>query len=102
ILEVTSVLVLYDAAFAGLSQVAGSKAARRAITQMTLLGGFASTVFWPLTHYLAEQMDWRSIYLIFALIHLALCLPLHLLVLRKERPPASVQAAQRPDSETDH
>jgi MFS family permease len=102
IVEVTSVLVLYDAAFAGLSQVAGSKAARRAITQMTLFGGFASTFFWPLTHYLAEQMDWRSIYLIFALMHLGLCLPLHLLVLGKARPSASVQAAQRQESEADH
>ena len=102
IVEVTSVLVLYDAAFAGLAQVAGSKAARRAITQMTLLGGFASTFFWPLTHYLAEQMGWRSIYLIFALIHLALCLPLHLLVLGKAKPSASVHAAQRQEGETDH
>ena len=57
IVEVTSVLVLYDAAFAALSQAAGSKAARRAITQMTLLGGFASTVFWPITLYLNEHVE---------------------------------------------
>jgi MFS family permease len=101
IVEVTSVLVLYDAAFAGLSQVAGSKAARRAITQMTLLGGFASTFFWPLTHYLNEQMDWRSIYLIFALIHVGLCLPLHLVVLGKARPPAADETARREDPEAD-
>ena len=86
IVEVTSVLVLYDAAFAAISQVAGNKAARRAITQMTLLGGLASTFFWPLTHYLTAHMDWRSVYWLFALIHLGLCLPLHLLVLGKARP----------------
>lgn len=84
--EVISVFVLYDAAFAGISQIAGSQAARRAITQMTLLGGFASTFFWPLTHFLVESMDWRSVYLVFALIHLAVCLPLHIAVLKKARP----------------
>ena len=91
--QVTAVLVLYDAAFAGLAQVAGSKAARRAITQMTLLGGLASTFFWPLTHYLAEHLDWRSVYLIFALVHLALCLPLHLLVLGNAVPVSAHETA---------
>lgn len=102
IVEVTSVLVLYDAAFAGLSQVVGSKAARRAITQMTLFGGFSSTFFWPLTHFLGEQLNWRSIYLIFALIHLGLCLPLHLLVLGKARASTSVHAPKQQESEADH
>jgi len=102
IVEVTSVLVLYDAAFAGLSQVAGSKAARRAITQMTLLGGFASTVFWPITLYLSRHMDWRSIYLIFALIHLGFCLPLHLAVLGKARPSMKHEGANRPETAADH
>lgn len=102
IVEVTAVLVLYDAAFAGLSQVAGSKMTRRAITQMTLLGGFASTVFWPITLYLSHHMDWRSIYLIFALIHLGLCLPLHLLVLGKARPSIKGEAVARQDMEADH
>lgn len=102
IVEVTSVLVLYDAAFAGLSQVTDSKAARRAITQMTLLGGFASTFFWPITLYLSQHMDWRSIYLIFAAIHLGLCLPLHLLVLGKARPSIMKEAARQQDEEADH
>ncbi|MGE0241155.1 MAG: MFS transporter [Parvibaculaceae bacterium] len=102
IVEVTSVLVLYDAAFAGLSQAAGSKAARRAITQMTLLGGFASTVFWPITLYLTQHMDWRSIYLIFAGIHVVFCLPLHLLVLVKARPSHVSEAAKRQEAEPDH
>lgn len=87
--EVTSVLVLYDSAFAGISQLAGAQAARRAITQMTLLGGFASTFFWPLTHLLVEDMDWRSVYLVFALIHIFLCLPIHLIVLRRTQPSAA-------------
>lgn len=100
--EVTSVLVLYDAAFAAITQLAGNQAARRAITQMTLLGGFASTFFWPLTHFLVENMDWRSVYLIFALIHLLLCLPLHLLVLRRTSPRLMQNAsAALPDSDSE-
>ncbi len=93
LVEVTSVLVLYDAAFAAISQITGSKTARRAITQMTLLGGLASTFFWPLTHFLVETMDWRSVYLVFAAIHLALCLPLHLLILKRAAAPAANGAA---------
>lgn len=89
IVEVTSVLVLYDSAFAAISQITGRQAARRAITQMTLLGGFASTVFWPITHFLVESMDWRSVYLVFAAINLVFCLPLHLWVLRRTEAPVA-------------
>jgi Na+/melibiose symporter-like transporter len=102
VVEATSVLVLYDAAFAGLSQVAGSKAARRAITQMTLLGGLASTFFWPLTHYLIEHMNWRSVYLLFAVIHVAVCLPLHLFVFRQTRERVLDRSAVKPELEADH
>ena len=44
-------LTLYDAAFAMLAQVGGAKAGR-AISQVTLLGGLASSVFWPVGHAL--------------------------------------------------
>ncbi len=76
--EVVAAMVLYDAAFAALAQGAGAAGARRAITLMTLIGGFASTVFWPLTLLLAEAFGWRGTYLAFAALHLAVCLPLHL------------------------
>ena len=46
--EVVSTLVLYDAAFACLVQIAGPDARRR-IPHLTLIAGFASTIFWPLT-----------------------------------------------------
>ena len=39
---------LYDAAFAALGRIYGD-AARRSITGITLIAGFASTVGWPLT-----------------------------------------------------
>lgn len=79
-LEIVSTLVLYDAAFTALTQARGP-GARRAISQLTLIGGFASTLFWPLTTALLESFDWREIYRIYAVVQIALCAPLHLLLL---------------------
>lgn len=67
---------LYDAAFATLYQIAPDRY-RRAVTGLTLFGGFASTVFWPLSHTLAGAWGWRTTLLAFALLHILLCLPIH-------------------------
>ncbi len=77
IVEVAAGLVLYNAAFAAIVQFGGQGAQRR-IVHLTLIAGFASTVFWPLTAAMAEQLDWRTIYLVFAAAHVLICLPLHL------------------------
>ena len=89
-LEVVSTLVLYDAAFTALTQAHGANA-RRAISKLTLIGGFASTLFWPLTTALLAQADWRSIYQIYAVGYLLLALPLHALLLPRG---ASLHAAK--------
>ena len=67
---------LYDPAFATLHQLAGD-AYRKSVTALTLFGGFASTVFWPLSQYLLESVGWRTTLEVYALLHLAICLPLH-------------------------
>lgn len=67
---------LYQSAFAVLTQVFGS-GYRRAITLVTLFGGFASTVFWPLTQFLSDHFGWRDTWLIYAAINLLLCFPIH-------------------------
>ena len=69
-------LVLYDAAFAALVQVAPSRG-RMAISYLTLFGAFASTVFWVIGHYLNELLGWRQTLAAFAAIHLLVCLPLN-------------------------
>jgi MFS family permease len=84
-LEIVAVAVLYDAAFAALAFLRGA-GARRAITRLTLIAGFASTIFWPLTAWLAEALGWRGTYAVFAALHLGLALPLHLWLARQ--PPA--------------
>jgi len=75
-------LCLYDAAFAALVQIAPSRG-RMAISYLTLFGAFASSVFWVVGHALNEQVGWRQTLVLFALINLVVCLPLHWLGLAR-------------------
>jgi MFS family permease len=72
---------LYEAAFASLTRIYGT-AARRPITGITLIAGFASTVGWPLTTWLDVELGWRSTCQVWALIHLILALPLNFVLPR--------------------
>ncbi len=74
---------LYDPAFSTLGRMYGEDA-RSAITQVTLFGGFASTICWPLTAILAETLGWRGTCLTYAAIHLAVVLPLYWFGLPRE------------------
>lgn len=80
-LEMVSVLVLYEAAFVAFSQLAGVRA-RLPIVQITLMAGFASTIFWPLITYLLTIFTWREVYQVLALFHLFIALPIHFFVLK--------------------
>ncbi len=84
-------LSLYDAAFAALVQVAPSRG-RTAISYLTLFGAFASSVFWVVGHALNEQVGWRQTLVLFALINLVVCLPLHWLGLARREAPEAVAA----------
>lgn len=79
LVEVAATLILYDAAFTALVQACGT-GARSRITHLTLIAGFASTLFWPLTSYLHTEADWRTVLLIFAGLNLFVALPLHALM----------------------
>lgn len=71
-------LSLYDAAFAVLVNLAGPTA-RKSITQVTLLGGLASVVFWPIGDGLLNLLGWRwgvGCYSLFALISIIFCFSL--------------------------
>jgi MFS family permease len=70
-------LTLYEPAFAVIVQ-SFSADRRRRIGWLTIVGGLASTVFWPLSHYLSTQLGWRNTALSFAALHLLVCLPVHL------------------------
>ncbi|NHZ33876.1 MFS transporter [Massilia rubra] len=79
VLGASMAAVLYEAAFATLNRQFGL-GARRAISTVSLFGGLASTVFWPLTVQLNGMLGWRHTFLIYGLAQLLLCLPLHLLL----------------------
>jgi MFS family permease len=96
---------LYDAAFASLGRIFGA-GARRPITALTLAGGFASTVSWPVTHFLLEGVGWRGTYLIYALLLAAVSAPLHALALPRQRhesdEPAQENIASTPKTLPSH
>ncbi|MBM3225054.1 MAG: MFS transporter [Candidatus Tectomicrobia bacterium] len=85
---------LYDAAFAALVQVTPTRG-RTAISYLTLYGAYASTVFWVIGHYLNEVYGWRGTLMIFAAIHLTVCLPLNWVGLSR-REAAGDPATARP------
>ena len=82
---------LYDAAFSVLGAAYGRNA-RSAITQLTLWGGFASTVCWPFSAWLVESVGWRSTCLVYAALHLFGTLPLCWVALPRARGPHETSA----------
>jgi predicted MFS family arabinose efflux permease len=79
---------LYDPAFATLFRVSGASY-RRMVTALTLFGGFASTVFWPLSQYLLETQGWRVAFGVHAACNALVSVPLHLVFV----PPSSHRVA---------
>ena len=69
-----------------------------ALTVLTLAGGFASTIFAPITAALADRLDWRGVYLVLAAVLAVVTIPAHAVGLRRPWPPVAetVPAAQRP------
>lgn len=88
---------LYDPAFATLTRIFGADA-RKQITLLTLMGGFASTVSWPATHLLLGITDWRGTYFIYAAVMALLVAPLHAFAVprTKAKAPSPVEGAKVP------
>lgn len=89
-IELASTFVLYNAAFALLVQINPTNA-QRSITYLTLIAGFASTIFWPLTSALHATFSWQQIYLVFAAIHVGVCFPIHFWLASLSKTPKTVQ-----------
>jgi hypothetical protein len=70
--------------------------ARSAIASLTLFGGFASTICWPLSALMIDHVGWRAACLVYAALHLALALPLQMFAMRGAK--ALSANAVRPDS----
>jgi MFS family permease len=81
----------YPPAFAALTRWYGPNRVR-ALTTLTLVAGFASTVFAPLTALLAVNLGWRSTYLVLAVVLAVITVPGHWFGLRRPWPPVTTDA----------
>lgn len=83
--------VFYQPAFAALTEWFGLRRVR-ALTFLTLVASLSSTVFSPLTQFLLTRGNWRSTYLLLAVVLGVVTVPLHLWTLaRPWRPGATVR-----------
>ncbi|PWK38583.1 MFS transporter [Cupriavidus plantarum] len=98
---------LYEAAFATLVALYGHRS-RGAITGITLIAGFASTVGWPLSTYMEAHVGWRGACFAWAALHLTLGLALNLSLPRRSATPTAAAATAvaassgKPATATDH
>jgi len=90
---IASAACLYDPAFATLHRIAGASY-RRAVTALTLFGGFASTVFWPLSQFLLDSVGWRATFGVYAALHALVCFPLHALLIPRDGASLTAPIAQ--------
>ncbi|GIH18486.1 MFS transporter [Rugosimonospora africana] len=89
---VATACVLYEAAFAVVITWFRERRAT-ALLAVTVVAGFASSIFLPLTGHLVDRYGWRDAILVLAAIHAAVTIPGHLLV---RRPPRSVTGDREP------
>jgi len=92
-------VTLYEAAFAALRETSGPMF-RRNVGALALVGGLASTLFWPASAWLVTAMDWRTVLLVFAVLHLVVVMPLHALL--PPRRQFRSEATPRPEQSADH
>lgn len=83
-----SAMVLYQPAFAVIVAVTAAGRRTNALLGVTLVAGFASSIFIPLTGLLVHAYGWRGALVVLALIVAVVTVPLHALALRGTRPVA--------------
>ncbi len=86
-------MVLYPAAFAVLVTRFDGAGRARALLVVTVVAGFASSIFLPLTALLVERSGWRSALLVLATAHGLITVPLHALTVRRPARPAAGRRA---------
>ena len=79
---------LYDPAFAALTWLYGREA-RSAITGITLIAGFASTIGWPLSALFLHEFGWRAACLIWAGLNVLLAAPVNWLAIPRTGAPTT-------------
>ena len=91
--------IFYAPAFAALTRFFGTDAVR-ALTVLTLVAGFSSTVFAPLTAALSAHLSWRHTYLVLAAALAVITIPAHFFGLRRPWPAVDTQHVVEAPSRT--
>jgi MFS family permease len=87
-------LGLYEALFAGLGSLYGERASA-AITGITLISGFATTLTWPIVAWMIESMGWRSTCLAYAALLVLTVAPLYIWILPRGPIPVTISETSR-------
>ncbi|MEV0150417.1 MULTISPECIES: MFS transporter [unclassified Nonomuraea] len=91
LIGVASAMVLYEAAFAVIvTWFAGPRRAG-ALLAVTVVAGFASSIFMPLAGVLVEARGWRGALVVLAVIYGVTAIPLHAFALRRPHPAEAVE-----------
>lgn len=96
--EGAGMFVLYNVAFASVARLDLGVPPQRSISVITLFGGVASTIFWPLTLALFNWYGWETTWVILGFSALLICTPIHFFVLRG---PEREADAPKPDNAPD-
>jgi MFS family permease len=78
---IASAMVLYEPAFAIVVHHVPSSSRPNALLSITIVAGFASSIFFPLTGLLVGPLGWRGALLALATLYAAIAIPLHALAL---------------------
>lgn len=96
--ESAGMFVLYNVAFASVARLDLSIPPQKSISIITLFGGVASTIFWPLTLALYTALGWQSTWFVLGIALLLTCVPIHFIALRgTEITPDSPPRSPRPN-----
>lgn len=88
---------LYEACFAYLTHLLGIEA-KKAITLVTLVAGFAGTVSFPTAHFLTEAFGWRGSIVVFSFLICCIAAPLIWFSAQPQLDSEEIQARSKADS----
>lgn len=86
VIGVASAMVLYEPAFAVIVAHVRRRRRQTAILAVTVVAGFASSIFLPVAGFLNAHLGWRHAILTLAVLHAVGTIPLHALVLPRANP----------------
>jgi predicted MFS family arabinose efflux permease len=95
LIGVASAMVMYEPAFAVIVAVSAPARRTNALLTITLVAGFSSSIFIPLTGQLVDAYGWRRTLLILVTAHALITVPLHAIALRRTAPGPATHLSRR-------